>query len=117
MSKTFLQSYTAFLDFLLAVLVPWTAINLFDYYFLKKGNYAVEDFFKPRAGRYGRLNRRSASCYILGVLVELPFLKTDFYTGHLATTLGGIDISWVVGLVVTTLLYALFCYNQKATKS
>ncbi|MDF7673807.1 cytosine permease [Acetobacteraceae bacterium ESL0709] len=105
MSKTFLQSYTAFLDFLLAVLVPWTAINLYDYYILKKGHYEVDDFFKPHGGRYGRLNHQAAFCYVVGVLVELPFLKTSFFTGPLVSRTGGVDISWVAGLVVTTFLY------------
>lgn len=105
MSKTFLQSYTAFLDFLLAVLVPWTAINLYDYYILEKGHYDVGDFFKPQGGRYGFVNGKAVFSYIIGVLAELLFLKTNFYTGPFVSKMDGVDISWVIGLIVTTLLY------------
>ena len=43
----------------------------------------------------------------MGVLAQLPFLATHFYTGPLVEPLGGADISWIVGLVVPAVLYWL----------
>jgi len=37
----------------------------------------------------------------------MPFIATSFYTGALVESLGGTDISWVVGLVAPALLYYL----------
>jgi len=37
---------------LLFFLVPWSAINLVDYYLVKHGRYDVQSFFKPD-GIYG----------------------------------------------------------------
>jgi purine-cytosine permease-like protein len=37
------------------VLIPWTAINLVDYYLIRRGEYDVEAFFGPSGGQYGQL--------------------------------------------------------------
>ena len=41
----------------------------------------------------------------IGVLVQMPFISTHFYTGPLVETLGGTDISWILGLIVPAVLY------------
>ncbi|MBS0614285.1 MAG: hypothetical protein U1F35_20175 [Steroidobacteraceae bacterium] len=46
--------------------------------------------------------------YAIGILVQLPFLATSFYTGPLVDRLGGVDYSWIVGLVVPGILYFVF---------
>jgi NCS1 family nucleobase:cation symporter-1 len=86
---------------LLCVLVPWTAINLVDYYLLRHGDYDVESFFRQDGGIYGRVNGVAVECYIVGILVQLPLVATPLYTGPLARAMGGIDLSWLVGLAVT----------------
>ena len=45
------------------------------------------------------------SIYVIGILVQIPFLSTAFYTGPLVEPLGGVDISWIVGLVVPGVMY------------
>ena len=57
------------------------------------------------AGRYGRWNMRGISVYVVGVLIQLPFVDTHFYSGPMVAQLGGVDISWIVGLVVPGILY------------
>ena len=101
----FIVFYTNFLSFLMYVLVPWTAINLVDYYLLRHGDYRVEDFFKRDGGVYGRFNWVAIGSYIAGALIQVPFTATAIYTGPLAAALGGVDISWIVGLVVVAPLY------------
>ncbi|XAS72117.1 cytosine permease [Micrococcaceae bacterium Sec5.1] len=112
----FILFYTNFLSFLMYVLVPWTAINLVDYYLLRHGDYRVEDFFKRDGGVYGRFNWVAIGSYLAGALIQVPFSATAIYTGPMATALGGVDISWIVGLVVVAPLYyfAARIFRQKS---
>ncbi len=102
---SFLANYEDFILLLLYVLVPWTAINLVDYYLLRHGTYDVESFFRHDGGVYGRVNGPAVACYLLGILVQLPFVASALYTGPIARALGGIDLSWVVGLLLTSPAY------------
>jgi NCS1 family nucleobase:cation symporter-1 len=102
---SFLAHYEDFVLLLLYVLVPWTAINLVDYYLLRHGKYDVESFFRHDGGIYGRLNSAAVTCYFLGILIQLPFVASALYTGPVARALGGIDLSWIVGLLVTSPTY------------
>ena len=57
------RSSTNFESFLLLILylfIPWTAVNLVDYYVVRRGHYAVEEIFKPD-GIYGRWGWRGIS--------------------------------------------------------
>jgi nucleobase:cation symporter-1, NCS1 family len=101
----FLANYTNFILLLLYVLVPWTAINLVDFYLVREGQYDVAAFFTAEGGVYGRFNKPAIGCYILGILIQLPFVDTTLYTGPVAKMLGGVDISWIVGLLVTSPVY------------
>jgi NCS1 family nucleobase:cation symporter-1 len=102
---SFIANYEEFILLLLYVLVPWTAINLVDYYLLRHGKYHVESFFRQDGGIYGRINAAAVSCYVLGILIQLPFVASGLYTGPIAKAMGGIDVSWIVGLLVTSPVY------------
>lgn len=101
----FLVNYEHFILLLLYVLVPWTAINLVDYYLLRHGIYDVASFFRQDGGIYGRVNVAAVICYGLGIIVQFPFIDTPLYTGVIARELGGVDLSWIVGLAVTSPVY------------
>jgi NCS1 family nucleobase:cation symporter-1 len=101
----FLVNYEHFILLLLYVLVPWTAINLVDYYLLRHGVYDVASFFRQDGGVYGRINVPAVTCYVFGILVQLPFIDCALYTGPVARALGGVDLSWIVGLAVTSPAY------------
>ncbi|MBS1103219.1 cytosine permease [Gluconobacter sp. Dm-62] len=90
---------------LLAVLSPWTAINLVDYYLVRHGTYDIPSLFRHDGGIYGRANRPALLCYAIGVIVQIPFLSNGLYTGQLARAIGGIDVSWILGILVPGLLY------------
>jgi nucleobase:cation symporter-1, NCS1 family len=101
----FIANYEDFILLLLYVLVPWTAINLVDYYLLRHGRYDVDSFFQQDGGIYGRVNGAAVGCYLLGIVVQLPFVACALYTGPVARTMGGIDLSWIVGLAITSPVY------------
>ena len=44
-------------------------------------------------------------CYVITLAVQVPFLDQLFYVGPLVSSLGGADISWIVGFGVASLLY------------
>ncbi len=101
---SFLKSFEAFILLLLAVFTPWSAINLVDYYCFTRSRYDVPALTDPN-GRYGRWNMRGIVVYLIGVLVQIPFLSTGLYTGPCVAALGGADISWILGLIVPSLIY------------
>jgi nucleobase:cation symporter-1, NCS1 family len=103
--ESFLVNYEDFILLLLYVLVPWTSINLVDYYLLRHGQYDVASFFRQDGGIYGRVNAAAVTCYAVGILVQLPFIASPLYVGPVARAIGGIDLSWFIGLAVTSPAY------------
>ncbi|MDR3661980.1 MAG: cytosine permease [Mycobacterium sp.] len=102
----FVAKYNNLLVLLLGSLVPWTAVNLVDFYLVRHGDYVVEDFFAADGGRYGRVNWAAVICYLIGIGVQLPFMIIGTsYTGPMAKLLGNTDISFIIGLVVVSPLY------------
>jgi NCS1 family nucleobase:cation symporter-1 len=103
-SADFLNNFKNFVLVLLMVFIPWSAINLTDYYVISKERVDIPALY-DRAGRYGAWNLPALGCYVIGVVVQIPFLAQKLYTGPVTDLLGGADISWIVGLVVTAALY------------
>jgi nucleobase:cation symporter-1, NCS1 family len=109
----FMNSFENYLTALLYFLVPWTAINLTDFYLVRGGNYRTEDFFNPQ-GPFGNFAWRGLLVYFLTFAIEVPFMNTTVYQGPLSKAMGGADIAWIVGLVVAIPLYYLLARNPKA---
>ena len=95
---------------MLTLLAPWTAINLVDFFLIRRGHYAITDLFTPN-GVYGAWARRGIVAYLIGIAVELPFLVLGgdgAYVGYIASHyLSYVDISWLVGMIVAGGLYAV----------
>jgi cytosine/uracil/thiamine/allantoin permease len=93
---------------MLVLLAPWTAINLVDFFLVRRGHYAITDLFNPK-GIYGSWSRRGVIAYLIGVIVEIPFLVLGgegAYVGWVAENLlSFVDISWLVGMIVSGTLY------------
>lgn len=104
--RQFVGNLSNFLNVLLYVFIPWSAINLTDYYLVRHGDYDVASFFTP-AGRYGGFLWRGLIAYIVAVAAQVPFIDQAFYTGPLVRVLGGTDISWVVGGVAGVACYLI----------
>lgn len=100
----FLNNFSNFMLLLMYFLVPWTAINLLDFYVLRKGEYNIKDIFDIN-GQYGKFNRISIASYLIAIAVEMPFINTTVYEGPIAKALGGADLAWIVGLIVPSVLY------------
>ena len=89
---------------MLYLLAPWTAVNLTDYFFVRRGHYAIADLFTPN-GIYGAWSWRGLTAFIAGVLAEIPFVVLPFFVGPAATAMSEVDIAFIVGLLVSGLVY------------
>ena len=103
-SADFLDNFKNFVLVLLMVFTPWSAINLTDYYLISKERVDVPALYDPD-GRYGRWNLVALVCYFAGIVAQIPFLAQKLYTGPVTDALGGADISWIIGLVLTAAIY------------
>jgi len=98
------------LTLMLYLLVPWTALNLVDYFFVRHGHYAITDIFRVN-GVYGAWGWRGLAAYVIGFAAEIPFMVLPqiagfSYTGPFpAHVSNGVDYSWLVGLVVSGVVY------------
>jgi NCS1 family nucleobase:cation symporter-1 len=91
---------------ILYLFIPWTAVNLVDYYVVRRGHYAVEEIFKPH-GIYGRWGWRGIAAYSIGFAAMIPFFSTPSFTGR-SPTRWSADLSLFIGLPVAGGLYLLF---------
>jgi purine-cytosine permease-like protein len=107
-SANFLSQFGGFLGILLLLFTPWTAINLIDFYFVRHTTYSIREIFNPH-GMYQRWSWRGLLAYIVGFGAMLPFADTSIFTGPAVKLLGGADISMLIGLAVSSVVYVLAC--------
>ncbi len=107
-SAHFLTRFGDLLSLLLYLFTPWTAINLVDFYLVRRGHYSVREIFNPR-GMYGRWNWRGLLAYTAGFVAMAPFFSTGLYTGPAARALHGIDLAMLICLPVAGGVYLLAC--------
>jgi NCS1 nucleoside transporter family len=110
-SRDFVQRFGEFLAVLLYLFTPWTAINLVDFYLVRKGHYSVREIFNSH-GMYGRWNWRGLLAYGVGFVAMIPFFSTGIYMGPVARALGGADIAMLVGLPVAAIVYIWACRSM-----
>jgi nucleobase:cation symporter-1, NCS1 family len=104
-TKNFLGNFNNFLLLILYLFIPWTAVNLVDYYIVRRGHYAIAEIFNPR-GLYGRWGWRGIVSYLIGFAAMTPFFDVGtLYEGVAAKALDGADISFFIGLPVAGILY------------
>jgi len=111
-SNTAVNAVLNSLTLMLYLLVPWTALNLVDFFFVRRGHYAITDIFRVD-GVYGAWGWRGLTAYVAGFIAEIPFMVlppiagfsfTGYFPGHITE---GVDYSWLVGLFVSGVVYWL----------
>ena len=107
----YLDSFNSFVTLMLYFLVPWTAVNLVDFYLVRHGRYAITEIFNPN-GVYGRWAWRGLVSYAAGFIVAIPFFSLPIYTGPIAQALGGADLSFVPAILVSGGLYYALTRTQ-----
>lgn len=110
--KSFVSNLTNFLEVLLLIFIPWSAVNLADYFIVRRGEYHVASFFMA-SGRYGRFMWPGLVAYAIGLLAEWPFVNQLDYVGPLVNAIGGADLSWLVGWIIAAGAYLLLIRLQE----
>lgn len=112
-SQDFIANISGLVSTIAYVLIPWSAINLIDFFLIRHGKYDVQAIM-DRKGKYGLFNLKAMSVYIIGVLVQIPFIVSDYpsFTGPIAKAMGGLNIAWAVGFIVCAVLYWVLQHND-----
>ena len=107
LSPNFLTNFNNYLFLILYFMIPWTAVNLIDFFYVRKGNYAIRELFIPR-GMYGMWSWRGLVAYGVAFVCMIPFMSTTIYEGPIAKHLSDGDISPFIGFPIAAGLYYLF---------
>lgn len=107
-SSHFISFFLNVVFALLFILVPWVSINLLDFYVINKKSYDIDSIFAQDGGIYGKFNAKALIAYFVGIVIQIPFLTNAFFTGPFANVIPDVDVSWVIGLVVSFIAYYLF---------
>lgn len=100
--------YANLMIYLAYAFTPWTAVNLADYFLVRKGKYVISEIYNPD-GIYGKWGGRGILAYLIGLAAMAPFMVCNLFTGFIASRLHGVDISMFVGLPVAAIAYWLLC--------
>lgn len=101
----FMSNFQVYLGFVLFFIIPWSVINLTDFYVLKR-RFHHEEFMKMD-GLFGRLNYKTMGVYLFTILCQVPFINTEIYQGPLSKAMDGMDIAWIVGMIIAFTFYTL----------
>ncbi|KQV41326.1 cytosine permease [Rhizobium sp. Root1204] len=112
-------AFGGFLAILGYFLIPWTAVNLVDFYVVRKGVYSITDILHPDGGFYGRWAWDGIVSYAIGFIAMIPFFSTGIYVGPVAHMLGNADIAFAVGLPVSCIAYLILTrgFNSAAYRA
>ncbi|HVB43038.1 MAG TPA: cytosine permease [Streptosporangiaceae bacterium] len=113
---SFVANLSNFLDVLLVLFIPWSAVNLADYFIIRRARYDVGAFFLPGSA-YGNLAWRGLLAYTAGLAAEWPFVSQPDYTGPLVKHLGGADISWLIGWIISAAVYLILMRDTAASRA
>jgi len=115
-SSSFISYFLNFIFALLFILIPWVVINLMDFYYINKKRYDIDAIFDENGGKYGKYNVKTLAAYFIGIVVQIPFLTNSFFTGTFANIIPDVDISWIVGMLVTAVIYYLFNQSKVSAR-
>ncbi len=111
----FLGVYQSFLLLTYLWVPAWAAVLLVDFFILRRGRYAMDQLTSGRRGIYwytGGIFWRAMVSWIIGVAATIPFVAsaqlpwmTAPWQGPAAHALGGMDISGIVGAIVSGIVY------------
>jgi nucleobase:cation symporter-1, NCS1 family len=92
----FATNLTSFPDALQAIFLPWSTVNLADYFIVRHGHHDAASCFTAD-GTHGRLARRGPPAHATGPAARWPFMSQPGYTGPPVKTHSGAGISWPAG--------------------
>ncbi|HXZ99813.1 MAG TPA: cytosine permease [Candidatus Binatia bacterium] len=116
----FYADLSGFLDYIVVWLGAWFGVMAVDY-LLRRGRYDRTSLAARVGGLYwrnGGLNWRALLALIIGMGAALMWTDAQFYVpsynSPLSAATGGGDLSWLVGIVVSALLYWVLSFRSVA---
>ncbi|PXA75641.1 cytosine permease [Auritidibacter sp. NML100628] len=110
--NNYIDSFNSFVALMLYFLIPWSAVNLVDFYLIRRGEYVLDEIVK-NDGIYGRWNWRGLAAYAAGFVAMIPFYSLSFYTGPVAERLSGADLAFAIGLPVSGFVYYFLARGRR----
>jgi NCS1 family nucleobase:cation symporter-1 len=116
----FYDDLSSFLLFIVVWLGPWFGIFAVDY-LLRRGSYDRQSLAAHRGGVYwrdGGINWKALIALFAGMFGAMMWIDVNQphdpipYTGPLSNWTHGMDLSWLVGLVIGAVLYLILSYNS-----
>ncbi|MBE3558070.1 MAG: cytosine permease [Ktedonobacteraceae bacterium] len=111
----FLGVYINFLLLTYLWVPAWAAVLLVDFFVFRRGRYLPDQLTQGRQGAYwyrGGIFWRALLAWLVGFAVAIPFIGSanlpwlaQPWQGPLAHMLGGLDLSGIIGAIVSALLY------------
>jgi NCS1 family nucleobase:cation symporter-1 len=111
----FLGVYLNFLLLTYLWVPAWAAVLVVDFFLVRRGRYAADQLTAGRRGAYwfhGGVAWLALASWLIGFAATIPFIgsaqlpwMSSPWQGPLAHLLGGMDISGIVGAIVSGALY------------
>ena len=109
----------SWLSGLVAWVSPWAAIMLIHYYFKKRGRIDVPGLYADwRHAAIGDINWAAMVSFLAGLVAAWSFMYggVAVLQGPFSRHHDGIDLSWLVGMIVAGLLYLLLEPRYEAVR-
>lgn len=103
-ATNFMVYFQIYLEFVLFFIIPWSVINLVDFYLLKRNNFMSEQYLTKHS-KFGKINRKGVFVYFIVIMLQIPFVNTELYQGIISLKMNGLDIAWMVGVLCAALFY------------
>lgn len=105
----FQENYNNFLFLVSYYVMPWLAIVCVDFFLKHRGGrgYPPAAAFYSKDGPLGGIKWPGFSAFVIGIVVSIPFMATNLYTGPIGHALDGADLSYFVSFVVAGVIYYL----------
>jgi len=105
----FQQALNTFLVLVSYFTLPWLAILCVDFFWNRGGGrrYPEPAQFYRRHGVFKGARWQALVSFFAGVIVSVPFMATDAYTGPIGHRLGGVDFSYFISFAAAATLFRL----------
>lgn len=100
----FMANFQMYLVFILFFIIPWSTITLMDFFVLGRSHYHHSEYGK-KDGIFKAFNTKTIAVYLITIVIQVPFLNTEIYVGPIAKAMNGVDIAWIIGIIVAATLY------------
>lgn len=114
LGKTSFQAhFNAFLIVMSYFMLPWLALRLIEFFWREPRIQAPVEAYYRKDGPWRGVNWRGMVAFLVGLGISIPFMSSEIWEGPIAHQLGGADISYFVGFIVTGVIYAVLAHNVR----